>query len=124
MVINKNQDFNLFFDLVTQYNKKLTQDDILEKEFKIDTRGYRLKEVDQFLDLIIADYGTFLDVIKKQELEKDRLTEEIIRLKKQLRDANVNMEIAKASTNSAPVNNVDILKRISNLEKVIFGKDE
>ena len=42
----------------------LTQDDILEKEFKIDTRGYRLKEVDQFLDLVIADYGTFLDVIK------------------------------------------------------------
>jgi DivIVA domain-containing protein len=104
----------------------LTQDDILEKEFKIDTRGYRLKEVDQFLDLIIADYGTFLDVIKKQELEKDRLTEEIIRLKKQLRDANVNMEIAKASgsNGSAAVNNVDILKRISNLEKVIFGKDE
>ena len=104
----------------------LTQDDILEKEFKIDTRGYRLKEVDQFLDLIIADYGTFLDVIKKQELEKDRLTEEIIRLKKQLRDANVNMEIAKASgsNGSVAVNNVDILKRISNLEKVIFGKDE
>ncbi len=103
----------------------LTQDDILEQEFKIDTRGYRLKEVDQFLDLIIADYGTFLDVIKKQELEKDKLTEEIIKLKKQLRDASVNMEIAKASsTNSAPVNNVDILKRISNLEKVIFGKDE
>ena len=104
----------------------LTQEDILEKEFKIDTRGYRLKEVDQFLDLIIADYGTFLDVIKKQELEKDRLTEEIIRLKKQLRDANVNMEIAKASGSSgnAAVNNVDILKRISNLEKVIFGKDE
>lgn len=102
----------------------LTQDDILEKEFKIDTRGYRLKEVDQFLDLIIADYGTFIDVIKKQELEKDRMAEEIIELKKQLRDANVNVEIAKASGNNAPVNNVDILKRLSNLEKVIFGKDE
>ena len=25
----------------------LTPDDILEKEFKIDTRGYRLKEVDK-----------------------------------------------------------------------------
>ena len=103
----------------------LTPEKILYKEFKIDTRGYRLKEVDQFLDLIIADYGTFIDVIKKQELEKDRLTEEIIKLKKQLRDANVNMEIAKASgNNAAPVNNVDILKRISNLEQVIFGKDE
>lgn len=107
---------------MNQNNLNLTQDDILEKEFKIDTRGYRLKEVDQFLDLIIQDYGTFIDVIKKQELEKDKLTEEVIRLKKELRDANVNMEIAKASSgNSSSVNNVDILKRISNLEKVIFG---
>lgn len=105
-------------------NLNLTQDDILEKEFKIDTRGYRLKEVDQFLDLIIADYGTFIDIIKKQEMEKDRLTEEVIRLKKQLRDASVNVEIAKASSNTQTVNNVDILKRISNLEKVIFGKNE
>ena len=105
-------------------NLNLTQDDILEKEFKIDTRGYRLKEVDQFLDLIIADYGTFIDIIKKQEMEKDRLTEEVIRLKKQLRDASVNVEIAKASKGCQSVNNVDILKRISNLEKVIFGKNE
>ena len=105
-------------------NLNLTQDDILEKEFKIDTRGYRLKEVDQFLDLIIADYGTFIDIIKKQEMEKDRLTEEVIRLKKQLRDASVNVEIAKASQGGQCVNNVDILKRISNLEKVIFGKNE
>ena len=105
-------------------NLNLTQDDILEKEFKIDTRGYRLKEVDQFLDLIIEDYGTFINIIKKQEMEKDRLTEEVIRLKKQLRDASVNVEIAKASGNNQTVNNVDILKRISNLEKVIFGKNE
>lgn len=75
--------------------------------------------------MIIADYGTFIDIIKKQEMEKDRLTEEVIRLKKQLRDASVNVEIAKASQgNTQVVNNVDILKRLSNLEKVIFGKDE
>ena len=75
---------------------------------------------------IIADYGTFIDVIKKQEVEKDKLAEEIIRLKKQLRDATVDMEIAKASTtaNNTAINNVDILKRISNLEKVIFGNKE
>jgi len=103
----------------------LTQNDILEKEFKIDTRGYRLKEVDQFLDLIIQDYNTFIEVIKKQEREKDELADEILRLKQQLRDANVNMEIAKASSMSSnSTSNVDLLKRISNLEKVIFGKDE
>ena len=111
---------------MNQSNLNLTQDDILEKEFKIDTRGYRLKEVDQFLDLIISDYGTFIEVIKKQEQEKDRLSEEIIRLKQQLRDANMDVELAKASTSSATssVNNVDILKRISKLEKVIYGDKE
>ena len=47
------------------YQKKinLMPQDILEKEFKIDTRGYRLKEVDQFLDVIIGDYEQFLNII-------------------------------------------------------------
>lgn len=111
---------------MNQSNLNLTQDDILEKEFKIDTRGYRLKEVDQFLDLIISDYGTFIEVIKKQEQEKDRLSEEIIRLKQQLRDANMDVELAKASTSNtnANVSNLDILKRLSKLEKVIYGDKE
>ena len=109
---------------MNQNNLNLTQDDILEKEFKIDTRGYRLKEVDQFLDLVIADYGTFIDVIRRQESEKDKMSEEILRLKKELRDASYNAECLKASGNTSNINNVDILKRISNLEKVIFGKNE
>ena len=41
----------------------LTPQEILEKDFKIDTRGYRLKEVDQFLDVIISDYEQFLQTI-------------------------------------------------------------
>ena len=103
----------------------LTPDDILEKEFKIDTRGYRLKEVDQFLDLIIEDYQTFIEMIKKSEQEKDELSEEILRLKQKLRDASVSVEIAKASSKEGiNTTNVDILKRLSNLEKVIFGDKE
>lgn len=108
-----------------QNKLNLTPNDILEKEFKIDTRGYRLKEVDSFLDLIIGDYNTFIEVIKEQEKEKSDLTDEVLRLKQELRDANVNIEIAKASTsNNSGTTNVDILKRLSNLEKVIFGKEE
>ena len=108
------------------YQNKLnfTPDDILEKEFKIDTRGYRLKEVDQFLDFVIGDYNTFIEVIKKQEREKDELTDEILKLKQDLRDAKVNVEIAKVSAKESGVSNVDILKRLSNIEKVIFGKEE
>lgn len=108
-----------------QNNLNLTPKDILEKEFKIDTRGYRLKEVDQYLDLIIKDYNNFIDIIKRQEKEKDELTEEVLRLKQELRDANVNVEIAKASsTTNVGSSNVDVLKRLSNLEKIIYGKEE
>ena len=32
----------------------LSSAEIFEKEFKIDARGYRLQEVDKFLDMIIA----------------------------------------------------------------------
>ena len=48
----------------------LSPKDILEKEFKIDTRGYRLKEVDQYLDLIIGDYEEFFKIIKEYDKEK------------------------------------------------------
>ena len=105
-----------------QNKLNLTPKEILEKEFKIDTRGYRLKEVDQFLDLIIHDYETLIEIIKKQEKEKDELSDEILSLKQELRNANINVEIAKASDKT--VSNVDLLKRISDLEKVIYGKDD
>ena len=49
----------------------LTCKDILEKEFKIDTRGYRPQEVDKFLDAIIRDYEEFLKIIK--EIENDKV---------------------------------------------------
>ena len=43
----------------------LTVQDILDKEFKIDTRGYRPQEVDKFLDVIIRDYEEMSSVIKE-----------------------------------------------------------
>ena len=38
------------------YNDKifLTPNEILEKEFKVDARGYRPQEVDKYLDMVIA----------------------------------------------------------------------
>ena len=48
----------------------LTPEDILEKEFKLDTRGYRPQEVDKFLDIIIKDYHAFIVKIKKNEMIK------------------------------------------------------
>ena len=48
----------------------LTMQDILEKEFKIDARGYRPQEVDKFLDIIIKDYNEYNNIIRNLDKEK------------------------------------------------------
>lgn len=103
-----------------QENISLTPQDILEKDFKIDTKGYRLKEVDQFLDQIIGDYEQFYDIIKNLEREKEELLKEIMNLKREIRNVKMSIDIAK--TSDKEVTNVDIIRRVSNLEKIVYGK--
>ena len=106
-----------------QFN--LTPKEILEKDFKIDTRGYRLKEVDQYLDLIIGDYETFFKILKEKDSEKQELLDEIMSLKQEIRNLKTSLEIAKSSDDEDKnVSNVDIIKRLSQLEKIVYGKDE
>jgi DivIVA domain-containing protein len=110
---------------VYQNRITLTPQDILNKEFKIDTRGFRLKEVDQFLDVIIGDYEEFYKIIKENEKEKEELLEEIMNLKQEIRNLKTNIEIAKSgSSERREVTNLDIMKRLSQLEKIVYGKDE
>ena len=103
----------------------LTPEDILNKEFRIDTRGYRLKEVDQFLDEIIADYQTFNKIILDLQKEKEDQTEIILALKQEIRDLKTTVEISRsANKDDISGTNLDILKRLSALEKAVFGRDE
>ena len=95
--------------------------DILEKEFKIDTRGYRLKEVDQFLDIIIDDYEQFLNMIDTLEKEKADLLAEIMSLKQELRNSKLSMEVVKNNSDNSEVTNIDIMRRLSQLEKMVYG---
>ena len=104
----------------------LTPQNILEKEFKIDTRGYRLREVDQFLDIIIGDYEQFFSIINELEKEKNDLQSEVMTLKKELRDSKLSMEAARSNAEVPEMTNVDIIKRVSQLEKMVYDikKDE
>ena len=99
----------------------LMPQDILEKEFKIDTRGYRLKEVDQFLDIIIGDYEQFLNMINDLEKEKADLLGEIMSLKQELRNSKLSMEVVRNNAEPSEVTNVDIMRRLSQLEKMVYG---
>jgi len=99
---------------------KLTAKDILEKEFKTGLKGYSQSDVDAFLDLIIQDYEIFHRRI-------DELSQENLHLQKQLENRKQEQPVKKApSMPTAPTINggtttYDILRRLSNLEKEVFG---
>ena len=100
----------------------LTSRDILEKEFKIDTRGYRPQEVDRFLDMIIKDYEEMNSIIHSLEKENKHLTEDNISLKQEIRNLKTKIEVLAESEGSTTTN-ADMLRRISKLEKIIYGKE-
>ncbi|WP_058307614.1 cell division regulator GpsB [Gracilibacillus massiliensis] len=88
---------------------QLNGKDILEKSFKTSMRGYNQEDVDEYLDVIIQDYEFFQQEISRLQQENDRL-------KKQSDNTRI-----RPSTSNHQVN-YDILKRLSNLEKAVFGK--
>jgi len=100
----------------------LTMQDILEKEFKIDARGYRLQEVDKFLDIIIKDYNEYNNIIKGLEKDKKLLLEENKLLRNEVRNLKSSIDAAKIGEKE--ITNVDLLRRISQLEKIILGKEQ
>ncbi|MFD3446064.1 cell division regulator GpsB [Microbacteriaceae bacterium 4G12] len=101
---------------------KLTAKDILEKEFKTGLRGYQQEEVDKFLDSIIKDYETF-------HKEIEQLQQENARLQRTIEEQKAKQPIATPSVPPVPPTpssiynntNTDILRRLSNLEKAVFG---
>ena len=101
----------------------LTTKDILEKEFKIDTRGYRPQEVDKFLDMIIRDYEEYARIIKELEADKKELIEDNIRLKQDNRILKTKLDVVKEG-NTTEINSADILRRLSSLEKLVYGKED
>ncbi|WP_042475228.1 cell division regulator GpsB [Bacillus ndiopicus] len=90
---------------------KLNTKIILEKEFKKSMKGYSIEQVDQFLDQIMEDYDVF-------EKQLNELRAENERLKAELENSTRRQPTVQTAT---PNTNFDILKRLSNLEKHVFG---
>lgn len=101
--------------------KSLSDELILNKEFHIDFKGYNAVEVDEFLDLVMQDYLYFEDVIAQQ---KDLLNKYEDALSQQKRVI-LEYEGKTRADAQAPkeINHVDILKRVSKLEKAVFHKE-
>ena len=89
---------------------ELTAETIYKQEFKTALRGYSQEEVDQFLDVVIRDYEKMKKEIERLQKENDSLRH----------DTSEKVETIKPAQPVA--SNYDMLRRISNLEKAVFGK--
>lgn len=104
---------------------KLSAKVILDKDFKTGLRGYSQDEVDQFLDEIIQDYESFEQVLKQKDQKIAQLEAQLAEapqaptlLKKE--EPVVEKAVPQPAAQTGTTN-YDILKRIANLEKRVFG---
>ncbi len=97
---------------------------ISQKEFEGSKPGYDALQVDSFLDIVIKDYETMEKYLIESEEEITTLKNKITLLTKNLSELEVKVSIyekklkdySEANTN---VENIDLLKRISALEKAL-----
>lgn len=96
---------------------KLTTEEIVNKQFKKSMRGYDVEQVDEFLNEIIADFDKFEKTLNTLKAQNESL-------KDQIRRDQIDIDIEKTMTQPMkPLNTIDsdLLKRIANLEKAVFG---
>ena len=101
----------------------LTPKKIYEQEFKTSIRGYDKTEVDEFLDDVIKDYTVYIALGKELQEENAQLTAKGTSAPaSRPAYASSTSEPSHATANIASASNYDILKRVSRLEKEVFGK--
>lgn len=97
---------------------------ILNKEFKVDFKGYNASEVDYFLDIVMGDYETFKNLLNLAYEKIEALNAKNAQLKETiqtLEQENVLRKDQLSLAEGTSTSNVDLLKRISALEKEVFG---
>ena len=100
---------------------KLTPDEILDMEFKVDFKGYNPSEVDSFLDVVLEDYQKMEDNVQELLDLVASLQDEI----KKLHEENIELEGKQKAfdlSNTTSYSSVDLLKRISRLEEQVYNK--
>ncbi|KRN75742.1 hypothetical protein IV73_GL000240 [Weissella kandleri] len=101
-----------------------TVEEIFNKDFKKTAiQGYNTNDVDSYLDELMADYQIYESNIKELQETIENQKREIAELTKQV-NANTAAAATSNQVTSSANTNMDILKRISNLERKVFGAPE
>ncbi len=108
-----------------EFKINFSPEEIVNKDFKQKYRGYDVAEVDPFLDQVIQDYEAFRSRIKTLEQENQRLVTKVDELSRHGESTpNANNFVTTGPSVTANTTNYDILRRISNLERHVFGEKE
>lgn len=109
-----------------EHKVQLSPKRIIAKEFKVDFKGYNADEVDHYLDIVVKDYEAFASLLNASYDRIDQLEAQILEQKetisklekdKAMQDDNIHAMEENISSN------VDILKRLSLLEKAVFSQN-
>ena len=93
-------------------------DDITNETYKSSNIDYKVGET----YFIALNYNEYNNIIAKLTEENNALSEENTKLKQEMR--NLNSSIENAKSKDKEITNVDLLRRISQLEKIVLGKEE
>ena len=98
---------------------------ILDKEFNIDFKGYNATEVDYFLDIVLSDFEVVEEIVAELTAQNNSLKSANQQLKnriEQLEREKLVKENNIRSLEDSSSSNIDILKRLSALEKEVYSR--
>ena len=106
--------------------KKLTlsSEDIYNKEFSLQYKGYVPQEVDDFLDDVLKNYEIIEDIKEYYETQNKALQKTNSVLRAKIDELETKLEIEKSKNNSIErvdsSSNLDLIKKIAKLESELF----
>ncbi|MGL5296795.1 MAG: cell division regulator GpsB [Culicoidibacterales bacterium] len=99
---------------------KLTQAEILEKDFRTELRGYSQSEVDEYLDQIIQDYVAFEKEIARLRKENEALHRDLNNALQRVQKTPATLPVQQPTrTESSQFTNYDVIKRVAQLERQV-----
>lgn len=99
----------------------LSAQEILDKEFNIDFKGYSASDVDAFLDMVLEDYQIFEENVAELQKEIASLKEEINVQKSKYLELESKRKVIDLA-NTTTYSSVDLLKRVARLEEEVYRR--
>ncbi|ATZ18835.1 DivIVA domain-containing protein [Williamsoniiplasma somnilux] len=101
---------------------KFNAEDIYNKSFTIEIKGYKAEEVEDFLDDIQKDYVYFSKIIEEYKKKNESLNNDLFSLKNKYENMeSANLDIFKKYLDNIKeqLTSSDLISRISNMESTL-----